>query len=172
MGCRLSVAPHPHTKLHTHHLADNATSDSRGGLDRMITTSTERRSDTHTSDTGLGLMEIVISMLMLAILAIAFLPLLVQGLKLSAQNTTLATATQLVAERMQLAQNAGPVCANVAALESVSTFTDSRGIQLQVTTTTGLCEANTRTLSVSTSVVRLDTVETIASASTLVYVGS
>lgn len=141
----------------------------------MTTTSTGRRSDhaptEPTSDEGLGLIEIVVSMLMLAILAIAFLPLLVEGLKLSARNTTLATATQLVSERMQLAQAAGPECTDVAALGGVSTFTDPRGVELEVTTTTGLCEPTTRLLSVSAAVVRLDTVETITSSSTLVYVG-
>lgn len=141
----------------------------------MITASTERRSDhaptDRASDAGLGLIEIVVSMLMLAILAVAFLPLLVEGLKLSARNTTLATATQLVAERMQLAQAAGPDCAAVATLGGVTTFTDPRGVELEVTTTTGLCEATTTLLSVSAAVVRLDTVETITSSSTLVYVG-
>lgn len=138
----------------------------------MITQSTEPRSGTETSDAGLGLMEIVVSMFMLAILAIAFLPLLVEGLKASAQNSTLATATQLVSESMQLAQAAGPVCANVAARGGVTTLTDSRGVVLEVTTVTGICAANTTTLPVSTAVVRLDTNETITSASTIVYVGT
>lgn len=137
----------------------------------MTTAPTGHRSAIRSSEDGLGLIEIVVSMLMLAILAVAFLPLLVEGLKLSARNTTLATATQLVAEQMQLAQAAGPTCATVAALQGVQTFTDGRGVELQVTTTTGLCEANTRLIPVSAAVVRLDTVETITSASTIVYVG-
>lgn len=137
----------------------------------MTVSPTEHRSTRTADDSGLGLIEIVVSMLMLAILAIAFLPLLVEGLKLSARNTTLATATQLVAERIQLAQAAGPACASVAALGGVQSFTDGRGIDLQVTTTTGLCESSTTLLPVSVAVIRLDTVETITSASTLVYVG-
>ncbi|MDO7882848.1 type IV pilus modification PilV family protein [Salinibacterium soli] len=140
----------------------------------MTTAPTGRRHSANRSDSedaGLGLIEIVVAMLMLAILAVAFLPLLVEGLKLSARNTTLATATQLVSEQMQLAQAAGPVCANVAALGGVTTFTDGRGVPLQVTTTTGLCQSGTTLLSVSAAVVRLDTVETITSASTIVYVG-
>lgn len=138
----------------------------------MITVSTEHRSDTTTSEAGLGLMEIVVSMFMLALLSIALVPLLVTGLKVSAQNSTIATATQLVAERMQLAQAAGPVCANVAALGGSTDVTDARGIRLEVTTITGLCGAGQKTLSVSASVVRLDTMQTISSASTIVYVGS
>lgn len=126
---------------------------------------------TAASDAGLGLLEIVVSMLMLGLLAIALVPMLVAGMKVSANNTTLATATQLVAERIQLAQAAGPVCANVAALGGTTQVTDPRGVVLEVTTITGLCSAGARTLPVSASVVRLDTVETISSASTLVYLG-
>ena len=137
----------------------------------MTTSIAERRSAITEADAGLGLLEIVVSMLMLGLLAIALVPMLVAGLKVSAQNTTLATATQLVAERIQLAQAAGPVCANVAALGGVSEVTDPRGVVLEVTTITGLCSAGARTLPVSASVVRMDTLETISSASTLVYLG-
>ncbi|KQX07960.1 MULTISPECIES: type IV pilus modification PilV family protein [unclassified Leifsonia] len=45
---------------------------------------------------GFGMVEILVSMLLLGIVAIAFLPLLIQGLKVSQLNTTTATATQLV----------------------------------------------------------------------------
>lgn len=138
----------------------------------MITVSTEHRSDITSSEAGLGLMEIVVSMLMLGLLAISLVPLLITGLKVSAQNSTVATATQLIAERMQLAQAAGPVCANVAALGGTREVTDARGVRLEVTTVTGLCTSGARTLPVSASVVRLDTMETISSASTIVYVGS
>ena len=122
------------------------------------------------SDQGLGLIEIVVSMFMLAILAIALLPLLVNGLKASTSNTTQATATQLVAERMQLAQYAGTACADVRNLAGVAVVTDSRGVQLQVTTTTGNCDGSP-TIAMSAAVVRLDTNVVLANASTLVYVG-
>ncbi len=137
----------------------------------MTAFSTGSHPDSAKADAGLGLLEIVVSMLMLGLLAIALVPMLVAGLKVSAQNTTLATATQLVATRLQLAQAAGPVCANVAALGGVSQVTDPRGVVLEVTTVTGLCTTGARTLPVSASVVRLDTLQTISSASTLVYLG-
>ncbi|MFO7691343.1 MAG: type II secretion system protein, partial [Cryobacterium sp.] len=44
---------------------------------------------------GFGMIEIVVSMFLLALLSIAFLPLLVQSLQVSVQNARLATATQL-----------------------------------------------------------------------------
>jgi type II secretory pathway pseudopilin PulG len=122
------------------------------------------------SDSGFGLIEIVISMFMLAALAIAFVPVLIQGLKQSASNTTLATATQLVNERMQLAQGAGTTCSVVAGLGITEDFTDPRGVVIRVTTTVGTCPTGSGTVAVSASAVRLDTSTTIASAETLVFV--
>ena len=55
---------------------------------------------------GFGIIEIVISMFLLGLLATAFLPLLVQGLKQSAANATLATATQLANDQIELARSA------------------------------------------------------------------
>jgi len=122
------------------------------------------------SDSGFGLIEIVISMFMLAALAIAFVPVLIQGLKQSASNTTLATATQLINERMQLAHSAGTTCSVVAGLGITEDFTDPRGVVIRVTTTVGTCPSGAGTVSVSASAVRLDTAAEIASADTLVFV--
>ncbi len=124
-----------------------------------------------TNDKGFGLIEIVVSMFILAILAIAFVPLLVEGLKQSIATSTTATATQLVAERLQLAQAQGPVCSDVAALAGTNQFTDPRGVIIAVTTTVGSC-ASATTVAVSSVAVRLDTGVPVASANTLVYVGS
>lgn len=124
------------------------------------------------NDEGLGLVEIVVSMLILAALAIAFLPLLIQGVKQSASTSTLATATQLVSEKMQLAQSKGPVCADVAALAGSADLTDPRGVVLRVVTTAGSCTGSPTTVSVTTSVTRLDTSVVVATASTIVFVGS
>ncbi len=122
------------------------------------------------SDNGFGLIEIIVSMFMIAALAIAFIPLLVQGLKQSSANTTLATATQLVNERMQLAQGAGTTCSVVTALGVTEDFTDPRGVVIRVTTTVGTCPAGPGTVDVSATAVRLDTTQQIAEAETLVFV--
>lgn len=138
----------------------------------MNTQPTELRSNDAHDDSGFGLVEIVVSMLILAALALAFLPLLITGLKTSAASSTLATATQLVNEKMQLAQSKGPVCADVAAIAGSADLTDPRGVVLRVTTTAGACTGSPKTVSVTTSVVRIDSGATVATASTLVYVGS
>lgn len=122
------------------------------------------------SEAGLGLIEIVVSMLVLAALSMAFLPVLIQGLKQSASNTTLATASQLVNERMQLAQAAGPTCSNVSAVAGTENFTDPRGVVIQVTTVVGTCPSGTGTVPVTATAVRLDTSTSIVRSSTLVFV--
>lgn len=135
----------------------------------MATYATGFRSEEN--DDGFGLVEIVVSMFILALVALALLPLLIQGVRQSAINTTQATATQLLSTRMQLLQSMSPVCTDVASLEGSSQFTDPRGIVLEVTTTVGDCVLNAATVTASATVVRLDTSTLLASADTIVYVG-
>src|SRR5690606_14819869 len=59
------------------------------------------------SDAGFGLVEIVVSMLILGLIAISFLPLLIQGVKVAAQNRVLATATQIVNDELEQARSLG-----------------------------------------------------------------
>ncbi|MBG6213160.1 type II secretory pathway pseudopilin PulG [Cryobacterium sp. CAN_C3] len=123
------------------------------------------------------MIEIVISMFLLALLAIAFLPLLVQGVKQSSVNSSLAAATQLVNNEMELARSR-TTCSSLTA----TTFSvlDPRGITLQVARTVGgSCPAATVppaapaypiTVPVTVTVTRSDTGAVLSSASTLVFV--
>jgi len=125
-----------------------------------------------TDDEGFGLVEAVVSMLILAALAIAFLPLLITGLKQSTINSTRAFATQLVSERMSVAQAKSASSATCAGLNlDVARSTDPRGAVVDLVTTV-VPRVNPRLCAVTT-VARL--VENgapgaeLASASTLVY---
>lgn len=122
------------------------------------------------SDRGLGLIEIVISMFLLALLALAFAPVLIAGIRSSEANTTTATATQLVNERMQIAQASGPSCSAVASLAGEISLTDPRGTTIDVTTTVETCPVGTGTVEVVSVATRNDTGAAIAEASTLVFV--
>lgn len=122
------------------------------------------------SDTGFGLIEIVISMFLLAFLAMLFLPLLIQGLTQSAANTTLATGTQLVNEQLRAAQAASPVCSDVSALTGTSDFADPRGVVIRLVTTVGACPTGDGTVSITVTATRTDTSATLATASSLVLV--
>lgn len=84
------------------------------------------------SETGFGLVEIVVAMFILGIVAISLLPLLVQGLRVSAMNATLASATQLVNDQIEQAR-AQATCDGVTAMEGTTiTAADVRGRQFDV----------------------------------------
>ena len=121
-------------------------------------------------DEGFGIVEVLVSMLILAILSMALLPVLIMGLQQSAKNSTLAAATQLVNDRIRAAQALGPVCTSVATAAGIQTLTDPRGVQLTATTVVGTCPTGVGTVSVSTTVIRVDTGATLSEASTLVLV--
>lgn len=121
-------------------------------------------------EVGFSLIEIIISMFLLALLAMAFLPLLVQGLKQSASNATLATATQLVNGQIELSRSQ-TTCSTLVATSA--TVVDPRGVSLLVARTVGTCAPtaeNPASVPVSVSVTRADTGVVVASASTRVFV--
>ncbi len=52
------------------------------------------------NDRGFGMVEALISMFLLALVAVAFLPMIITGLKAATANTTVTTATQAVNEQL------------------------------------------------------------------------
>ena len=88
------------------------------------------------AEEGFGLIEIIISMFLLAMLAVMLAPVLIQGLKQSASNATLASATQLANEQSEQAR-AWKSCDDVVA--SIETVTDARAVELTIETTVGPC---------------------------------
>lgn len=122
---------------------------------------------------GLSLIEVVIAMMLLAILAVAFLPVLIQGLRLSADNATRATANQLANMQLETARALGGDCSDIVALETVSVpnVTDKRNVTLVTTRDAGSCPAAyPGTVEFSVTVTRLDTGATLSTATTLIYV--
>jgi prepilin-type N-terminal cleavage/methylation domain-containing protein len=100
---------------------------------RFLRAASPSSTTTLRDEDGFGLTEIVVSLFILAILSVAMLPLLVQGLRVAAMNATLATATQLVQDRMELTRSA-PTCAGVAAqVGLITTSPDSRAVSYNVT---------------------------------------
>ena len=126
-------------------------------------------------DRGFGLIEIVISMFLLGLLAAAFLPLLVQGLKQSAANATLATATQLANDQIELVRSATK-CSELGLPTTVTTTTivDPRKVTLSIVRTVGsscapIAEDPVK-VPVSVTVTRTDTGDVLATAHTFVFV--
>lgn len=111
------------------------------------------------NDSGFGLIEIVISMFLLGLLAIAFLPLLVTSMKTTVVNSSIATATQLVNQQMDQARAVGATCALITAFGSTALTAgppDERGVSYQPLRDVGPCPPSypgTVTVKVSVSVV-------------------
>lgn len=133
------------------------------------------------TDEGFGLVEIVVALFMLAILSVAFLPLLIQGLQVSADNATRATGTQILHDRLEAVRSQSVKCTEVrTALAGTvtSTVVDPRGIQFQVKTVIPACPTTTAsypgTIAVTVEVRRMDRIDDppVAQASTLVFVKS
>jgi type II secretory pathway pseudopilin PulG len=125
---------------------------------------------------GMGLVEIVVALFLLAVLALAFLPVLVQGLKQSAINATNATATQLVNRQIETARTI-TTCSGIQTYQAelIPTEQDTRGVGLQATRTVGACPAAASypgTVSVVIKVTRVDTGAVVSTASTLVFLGA
>ena len=122
---------------------------------------------------GFSLIEIVVAIFLLAVVSVATLPLLVQGLKLSSTNATLATASQLANQQVELVRSQSLCSAIVPTIMTVV----AQGVMLKVSRTVGLtCPpigaplALPITVPVSIDVRRTDTGAVIASVTTLVFV--
>jgi Tfp pilus assembly protein PilV len=137
------------------------------------------------SSDGVSLIEIVVSMFILALIAVAFLPLLIQGIKQSAANATRAAAVRIVSDEIDRARSVpitppatvGPRCADVRAKVDVPVpvTNDSRGNSLTTTKSAGTCSAVVgsypTTLTFTVEVSRTGGAS-LAKASTLIYVGA
>lgn len=109
-------------------------------------------------------------MMLLAILAIALLPILAQGLRQAASNATLATATQLANDELEHART-WTTCGDLSA-GSVST-TDARGVVLTIVTTVGACSAtadNPESVPVTVTVTRGDTGDVVTDTTTYLFI--
>jgi prepilin-type N-terminal cleavage/methylation domain-containing protein len=86
------------------------------------------------SDGGFGLVEVVISMFLFAIIAMAALPVLWNGMSISARNAKTATATQLAAKELEIARAAATSCASLRTFSTASPapFTDAAGSSYSV----------------------------------------
>lgn len=124
-------------------------------------------------DTGFGLIEIIVSMFLLALLAVAFLPLLITSMRTTVVNSTTATATQLVNQQMELARGAGSTCSDLRAFrdEPLGAVIDSRSVSYQPARHVGSCTvvAADYPTTVSVTVSVAPSMGTPVSATTLIY---
>lgn len=84
---------------------------------------------------GFSLVEVVIAMFLLGIIAVAILPALWQGVVLSSQQASTATATRYMNSIIDDAR-ATPTCPYLGAIASRPAATDGRGVSISASTST------------------------------------
>lgn len=139
------------------------------------------RFDARASEDGFGVVEVVISMFLLSLLSISFIPLLVNSIKSTGKNTTIATATQIVNQEIEGARavrsptSTTPSCLDVTNFLSVTiaSVTDPRGVTLLPKWDATTCPSSyPGVVRARVSVTRSGSTDVVAQAVTLIYVAS
>lgn len=93
-------------------------------------------------DDGLGLTEVIISMVIIMILMMALLSVIIQALRVSVANGTRASAAQFATERIEMARQAAVSgdCANIKTIiQAVTDVEDGRGTPMTVSGSVSNC---------------------------------
>jgi type II secretory pathway pseudopilin PulG len=75
--------------------------------------STNLSAEPETRNAGFGIVEVIVSMFLLSLMAMAFLPVLVQALQVSRVNASIATATQLLSADLDSARQMNFDCTSI-----------------------------------------------------------
>lgn len=135
----------------------------------------------HTLEDGFGMVEVVISLFLLSLLSVSFIPLLVNSIKSTGKNTTIATATQIVNQEIEGARavrsptSTMPSCLDLTNFLNVTiaTVTDPRGVTLLPKWDPTTCPASfPGVVRARVSVTRSGSSTVVAQAVTLIYVAS
>jgi prepilin-type N-terminal cleavage/methylation domain-containing protein len=120
-----------------------------------------------TDAAGFSLIEVVIAMFLLGVVAVAILPALWQGVLLSSQQASTATATRYMNSIIDDAR-ATPNCSFLAAIASLPAVTDGRGVALSASTSSvaGCTAGTTATLTVNI----VGEGRTLATSTALIYI--
>lgn len=133
------------------------------------------------SEDGFGVIEVVISMFLISLLSVSFIPLLVNSIKSTGKNTTIATATQIVNQEIEGARavrsptSTTPSCLDVTNFlnVTVASVTDPRGVTLLPKWDATTCPASyPGVVRARVSVTRSGSTTIVAQAVTLIYVAS
>lgn len=120
------------------------------------------------SDNGFGLVEVIIGMLLLAIIAVAILPALWQGIRYSTQQSATATATRQLYSLIEGIRDS-PSCGQIISATGSNTFKDGGGRTLTSSGTYSTCPATDKKVTVAL-VAKDASGATLASVKAIVYV--
>lgn len=132
-------------------------------------------------ESGFSIIEVLISLVLLSLLAISFIPLILNSVTTAATNTTMVTATQIVNQEIEGVRavrsptGATPSCADIVAFLRITltTVVDPRGVTLQPQWDATSCPSNyPGVVRARISVSKIGEVTPVAQAVTLIYVKS
>lgn len=130
---------------------------------------------------GFGVIEVVISMFLLSLLSVSFIPLLVNSIKSTGKNTTIATATQIVNQEIEGARavrsptSTTPSCLDITSFLNVTlaSVTDPRRVTLLPKWDAATCPVSyPGVVRARISVTISGSATIVAQAVTLIYVAS
>ena len=139
------------------------------------------RSNTSTLEDGFGIIEVVISLFLLSLISVSFIPLLVSSIKSTGTNTTIATATQIANQQIEGARavrsptSTTPSCLDITNFLSVTlaSVTDPRGVTLLPKWDPTSCPSSyPGVVRARISVTRSGASNPLAQATTLIFVAS
>ncbi|WP_127475545.1 prepilin-type N-terminal cleavage/methylation domain-containing protein [Microbacterium sulfonylureivorans] len=117
---------------------------------------------------GFSVVEILIAMFLLALVAVALLPALWQGLRYSSQQSAVATATRELNALVEEARDT-PTCPNLSAVAVSKTVTDGAGRTISTSGTVGSCPVTTKTVKLALTAVD-SSGTTLATTTAIIYV--
>jgi len=123
------------------------------------------------NQSGFSLVEVVIAMLLLAIIAVALLPPLVNGIRFSAEQSVTATATRHLNSLVEEAR-ASPTCTSLIGVAAPQDVTGSGGAVLfRSSGAVGACSSATPETTVSLDLIATSpSGRVLATAEALVFV--
>lgn len=133
------------------------------------------------SESGFGVIEVVVSMFLLGIMSLSFIPLLLNSWKGTGANTTIATATQIVNQQIEGVRAVRSVASTSPSCQDITQYLqvtlapviDPRGVTLQPVWNPTTCPASyPGVVRAHVLVTRVGSVVPIASAVTLIFVAS
>ena len=119
-------------------------------------------------DQGFSIVEVLIAMFLLAIVAVALLPALFQGIQYSSQQSAVATATRELNALVEEARET-PTCTTLSAVAGTNSVTDGAGRTITTSGSVGTCPAVSKTVKISLTAVDTSGT-TLATTTAVIYV--
>lgn len=118
---------------------------------------------------GFSIVEVIIAFFLLAIVAVAILPALFQGIRFSSQQSAVATATRELNALVEIARTSPTTCSSVSAVAATQTVTDGAGRSITTSGTVGTCPAGPGTVTIELTAVDVSGT-TLASTRAIIFI--